>query len=228
NGAASLDLRAMDRVLEVDLLSRAARIQAGAAGPVLESGLGAHAMTLRHFPQSFEFSTLGGWIATRAAGHFATVRTHIEDFVESVRAIAPAGVWASRRLPGSGAGVSPDRVLVGSEGTLGVITEAWVRVQPPPSHRRSHGVRFASFAEGAECVRAISQSGLDPANCRLIDAREAHMTMAGDGSHALLVLGFESTDHPVDAEMERALEICAEHSGTTAERDPRSGRDAVG
>src|SRR5205807_9787949 len=153
NVAVSVDLRAMDRVLEVDQLSRAARIQAGVAGPVLESALGAHGMTLRHFPESFECSTLGGWIATRAAGHFATVRTHIEDFVESVRAITPAGSWASRRLPGSGAGVSPDRVLVGSEGILGVITEAWVRVQPPPAQRRSQGIRFQRFGDGVACVR---------------------------------------------------------------------------
>jgi alkyldihydroxyacetonephosphate synthase len=228
DGAISIDMGLFDRVLDVDAVSRAARIQAGAPGPVLEAQLKEHGLTLRHFPQSFELSTLGGWIATRAAGHFATVRTHIEDFVESVRAITPAGVWASRRLPGSGAGVSPDRMLVGSEGSLGVITEAWVRVQPPPAHRLSQGVRFASFARGAECVRAISQSGLDPANCRLIDAREAHMTMAGDGSHALLVLGFESPDHPVDGAMARALEICAEHGGTSAPRESRGERGAVG
>jgi alkyldihydroxyacetonephosphate synthase len=227
SGAVSIDLRALDRVLEVDPVSRSARIQGGATGPVLEAQLGEHGLTLRHFPQSFEFSTLGGWIATRAAGHFATVRTHIEDFVESARAITPAGVWESRRLPGSGAGVSPDRMLAGSEGTLGVIVEAWVRVQPRPAHRRSAGVRFASFTQGAECVRAISQSGLNPANCRLIDAREARMTMAGDGSHALLVLGFESTDHPVDEAMKRALQICAEHGGICTERGDRRGGDAV-
>jgi alkyldihydroxyacetonephosphate synthase len=227
NGAVSIDLRALDRVLEVDPVSRAARIQAGAAGPALESQLGEQRLTLRHFPQSFEFSTLGGWIATRAAGHFATVLTHIEDFVESVRAITPAGVWASRRLPGSGAGVSPDRMLAGSEGVLGVITEAWVRVQPRPAHRHSAGVRFGSFQSGAECVRAISQSGLNPANCRLMDAREARTTMAGDGSHALLVLGFESVDHPVDASMARALEICAEHDGDAREGGHRGSSDAV-
>jgi alkyldihydroxyacetonephosphate synthase len=227
NGAVSIDLHRLDRVLELDEVSRAARIQGGAAGPVLEAQLGEHGLTLRHFPQSFEFSTLGGWIATRAAGHFATSRTHIEDFVESARAITPAGTWASRRLPGSGAGVSPDRLLAGSEGTLGVITEAWVRVQPRPTHRRSAGVRFARFAEGAECVRAISQSGLEPANCRLIDANEARMTMAGDGTHALLVLGFESTDHEVDAAMRRALEICDEHGGTSSSPGERSRRDAV-
>ena len=227
NGAISIDLRALGRVLEVDPVSRAARIQGGAYGPALEAQLGEHGMTLRHFPQSFEFSTLGGWIATRAAGHFATVWTHIEDFVESVRAVTPAGAWSSRRLPGSGAGVSPDRMLVGSEGTLGVIVEAWVRVQPRPTHRRSAGVRFTSFLQGAECVRAISQSGLYPANCRLLDAAEAHMTMAGDGSRALLVLGFESTDHPVEEPMARALALCREHGGDAAESGERGNSAAV-
>jgi alkyldihydroxyacetonephosphate synthase len=213
NGAITIDMRALDRVLEIDDVSRAARIQAGASGPVLEAQLGERGLTLRHFPQSFEYSTLGGWIATRAAGHFATLWTHIEDLVESTRAITPVGAWASRRLPGSGAGVSPDRMLAGSEGALGVITEAWVRVQPRPHHRRSVGVRFSRFSAGAECVRALAQSGLHPSNCRLIDAQEAAMTMAGDGSHALLVLGFESTDHPVEEALRRALEICAEHGG---------------
>jgi alkyldihydroxyacetonephosphate synthase len=228
NGAVSIDLGALNRVLEVDPVSRAALIQAGASGPELERQLAKHGLTLRHFPQSFEFSTLGGWIATRAAGHFATVLTHIEDFVESTRAITPAGVWESRRLPGSGAGVSPDRMLAGSEGVLGVITQAWVRVQPRPSHRASAGVRFERFLDGVECVRALSQSGLSPANCRLIDARESRTTMAGDGSSALLVLGFESTDHPVQEAMSRALVICAEHGGVVSEgRGDRSGDDAV-
>jgi alkyldihydroxyacetonephosphate synthase len=225
-GVVAIDLRALDRVLEVDPVSRAARIQAGATGPALEAQLGEHSMTLRHFPQSFEYSTLGGWIATRAAGHFATLWTHIEDLVESVRAIAPTGEWGSRRLPGSGAGPSPDRMLAGSEGTLGVIVDAWVRVQPRPSHRRSAGVRFDSFLIGAECVRALAQSGLHPSNCRLLDPGEARLTMAGDGSHALLVLGFESTDHPVDDAMDRALAICAEHGGLAGERR-RGGRSGV-
>ena len=127
-GAVTLDIGALDRVLEVDEVSRAARIQAGTLGPSLNEQLAAHGLTLRHFPQSFEYSTLGGWIATRAGGHFATVWTHIDDLVESVRAITPVGAWESRRLPGSGAGPSPDRMLIGSEGILGVITEAWVRV----------------------------------------------------------------------------------------------------
>jgi alkyldihydroxyacetonephosphate synthase len=232
NGVISIDLGALDRVLEVDTVSRAALIQAGATGPGLEAQLAEHGLTLRHFPQSFELSTLGGWIATRAAGHFATLWTHIEDFVESVRAITPAGAWESRRLPGSGAGVSPDRLLAGSEGTLGVITQAWVRVQPRPGHRRSAGVRFPSFLAGAECVRAISQAGLHPANCRLLDAGEARVTMAGDdrskiGQQALLVLGFESADHPVEEAMRRALALCAEHGGQPSESGERAGGDPV-
>jgi len=229
NGVVSLDLRALERVLEVDPISRAARIQGGATGPRLEAQLGEHGLTLRHFPQSFEYSTLGGWIATRAAGHFATLWTHIEDMVESVRALTPAGVWESRRLPGSGAGPSPDRLMAGSEGMLGVITEAWLRVLPRPFHRRSAGVRFQRFQQAVECVRALSQTGLHPSNCRLLDAREARTTMAGDGSFALLVLGLESADHAVDGAMERALEVCREHGGEAGDSGGRDGgRDAVG
>jgi alkyldihydroxyacetonephosphate synthase len=211
--AVSLDLRRLSRVLEFDRISRAARIQAGALGPALEEQLHAHGVTLRHFPQSFQLSSLGGWIATRAGGHFATLYTHIDDLVESVRAITPRGTWESRRLPGSGAGPSPDRMLIGSEGTLGVITEAWVRVQDRPDQRASTGVRFPSFEQGAEAVRAIAQSGLYPANCRLLDAAEAQLTSGGDGEHALLVLGFESADHEVGPWMERALELAEEHGG---------------
>jgi alkyldihydroxyacetonephosphate synthase len=230
----TIDLKALDRVLEVDPVSLSARIQAGATGPGLEEQLGAHGLTLRHFPQSFQFSTLGGWIATRAGGHFATLYTHIDDLVESVRALTPAGAWESRRLPGSGAGISPDRMLIGSEGTLGLITEAWMRVRRRPVHRASAPVRFAEFMAGADAVRALSQSGLYPTNCRLIDAREAEITGAhppGDGSHALLVLGFESAEHDVERWMTAALELCADHGGTCerrgAGRGPGEG-EAVG
>ena len=160
--AVSIDLKAMDRVLEVDSTSRAALIQAGATGPRLEEQLREHGLTLRHFPQSFEYSTLGGWIATRAGGHYATLWTHIDDFVESLRALTPRGWWESRRLPGSGAGPSPDRMLIGSEGILGVITEAWMRVQDAPRFRESAAVLFDSFESGAEAVRALVAVGPPP------------------------------------------------------------------
>jgi alkyldihydroxyacetonephosphate synthase len=228
DGVVAVDLKAMDRVLEVDPVSRAARIQAGATGPRLEEQLAEHGLTLRHFPQSFQFSTLGGWIATRAGGHFATLYTHIDDLVESVRAVTPAGTWESRRLPGSGAGPSPDRLLIGSEGTLGLITEAWVRVQARPTHRASTSVRFSDFAHGADAVRAIAQAGLYPANCRLIDPAEAALTTGGDGEHALLVLGFESADHELGTWMDRALAVCREHGGEWDEPSSGSRGGATG
>src|SRR3954451_17260394 len=213
DGAVTIDMQTLDTLREVDPVSRAARIGAGASGPRLEEQLAAHGLTLRFFPQSFELSTLGGWIATRAGGHFATRLTHIDDLVESVRAVGPAGHWVSRRLPGSGAGPSPGRLLLGSEGIRGIITEAWVRIRPRPVHRAGRAVRFDSFLGGADAVRALAQSELEPANCRLIDALEAAQVGAGDGRRALLTLGFESADHPVGPWLDRALEICREHGG---------------
>ncbi|MFJ4340839.1 FAD-binding oxidoreductase [Streptomyces sp. NPDC088915] len=214
-GAVSLDLGAMDRVLEVDRTSRAALVQAGVLGPHLEDQLRPWGCTLRFFPQSFEFSTLGGWLATRAGGHFATRLTHIDDLTESLRVVTPGGVVESRRLPGSGAGPSPDRMFLGSEGSLGVITQAWVRLQDRPRWRAGASVGFADHDAGVRAVRALSQSGLDPAGCRLLDPVEAFINAASPT--AVLVLGFESADHPVHAWMERALELCRDHGGTLSE-----------
>ena len=240
DGVVSLDLGALDRVLQIDDVSRAALIQAGASGPVIEKQLRALDLTLRFYPQSFELSTLGGWIATRAGGHFATVETHIDDLVESIRAITPTGAWESRRLPGSGAGVSPDRMLLGSEGILGVVTESWVRVRPRPQANSLAAVRFGAFADGVDALRAIAQSGLRPSNCRLIDAEEARMTGAADGTAALLVLGFEGASEavvPVGELLDRALHMCAEAGGEWDDGavrrprfagDPAGGGDAVG
>jgi alkyldihydroxyacetonephosphate synthase len=212
-GVVSIDLSRLDQVLEIDRTSRAARIQAGIYGPALEDQLRPHGLTLRHFPQSFEFSTLGGWIATRSGGHYATRYTHIDDFVESLRVVTPNGTVESRRLPGSGAGPSPDRLFIGSEGILGVITEAWMRLQDRPRFRASASVWFPSFEAGVEAVRALSQSGLEPSNCRILDAGEAASSAGGDGQRPLLVLAFESGDHELDAWMARALELARDHGG---------------
>ena len=210
----SLDLRHLNRVVEIDPISRAACIEAGVFGPALEAQLRPHGLTLRHFPQSFEYSTLGGWIATRSGGHFATLYTHIDEFVESLRVVTPRGVVETRRLPGSGAGPSPDRLFIGSEGILGVITQAWMRLQDRPRFRTGGAVRFADFFSAARAVRAIAQAGLYPANCRILDPQEAQNTGAGDGTAAILMLAFESGDHQLDAWMTRALECCADHGGT--------------
>jgi alkyldihydroxyacetonephosphate synthase len=214
-GTISVDLRRLDRVLEVDRTSRTALIQAGVFGPHLEDQLKPHGLTLRHFPQSFEMSTLGGWIATRSGGHYATLFTHIDDFVESVRAITPAGLYETRRLPGSGAGPDPARLFMGSEGTLGIITQAWMRLQERPRFRASAPFEFERFEDACGAARAIAQSGLWPANCRLLDRRGALFSAAGDGTRDLLIVTFESADHGLDAWFARAVEICADFHGTS-------------
>jgi alkyldihydroxyacetonephosphate synthase len=216
-GTVSVDLRHLAGVLEVDPASRAARIAGGTLGPVLEAQLKPHGLTLRHFPQSFEWSTLGGWIATRSGGHFATLCTHIDEFVEAIRVVTPRGIVQTRRLPGSGAGPSVERLFSGSEGTLGVITEAWMRVQPRPRLRAGASVRFAGFGAAVDAAREVAQSGLYPANCRLLGHEEALLSGSGDGSHAILVLGFESADHEPGPWLARALEICAGHRGQVRE-----------
>jgi alkyldihydroxyacetonephosphate synthase len=221
--ALTIDLGRMGRVLDIDRASRAARIEAGAFGPALEAQLKPHGLTLRHFPQSFEYSTLGGWIATRSGGHFATLYTHIDDLVESLVVVTPQGRLETRRLPGSGAGPSPDRLFIGSEGILGIITEAWMRLQARPRFRAGAAVRFKDFFSAASGVRMIAQSGLFPANCRVLDAEEAFNTGAGDGSSAVMVLAFESGDHPVESWMQRALECCRDHGGIA---EGKEGADA--
>lgn len=224
-GAVSLDLSGLDQLLELDPVSRAAHIQGGIMGPALEACLRPHGLTLRHYPQSFEFSSLGGWIATRAGGHFATLYTHIDDFVESLRVVTPSGTIESRRLPGSGAGPSSDRLFIGSEGALGVITSAWMRVQQRPRFRAQATVGFQgdgddgntrSFLQGARALRAVVQAGLFPANCRLLDPMEALLNQASGsgGGESLLLLGFESADHPLHARMQRAVELARDHGGS--------------
>ena len=122
-------------------------------------------------------------------------------------------------------------MLIGSEGILGAIAEAWVRVRPRPEFKASAGVEFDDFLAAAGAVREIAQSGLDPSNCRLLDAAEAELTGAGDGSANLLILGFESAHHPVDAPLETAVEIAAEprrHPRQPVDGPDRNDRAEIG
>jgi alkyldihydroxyacetonephosphate synthase len=209
----TVDMTRMNRVLHIDPVSQAALIEAGTRGPELEEQLKSSGLTLRFFPQSFAYSTLGGWIATRAGGHFATLSTHIDDLVEGLQAVTPRGMVESRRFPASGAGPAPERLWLGSEGTLGIITQAWLRLRPRPAYRAATTVRFQDYFRAAEAVRAISQAGLYPANCRLLDPLEVLTNMVGDGKQAVLFLAFESAHHPLGAWLQRALELCADYSG---------------
>ena len=213
-GVISLDMKNLNTIIDIDKDSRTALIQGGILGPDLESKLKEHDLTLRHYPQSFEFSTLGGWIATRSGGHYATLYTHIDDFVESLKMITPSGSYETRRLPGSGAGPSPDRFAIGSEGIMGIITEASMRLQDRPTFRSSCTVEFDEYQNALSALRYISQAGLFPANCRLLDSNEALFNGAGDGTKHLLILAFESADHDKSYFLDRALEISKDFQGS--------------
>ncbi|MGN6868441.1 MAG: FAD-binding oxidoreductase [Solirubrobacteraceae bacterium] len=226
SGTLSLDLKLLDKVISVDQDSRAAHIEGGIYGPALEARLKTHGLTLRHFPQSFQYSTLGGWIATRSGGHYATLYTHIDEFVEGLRVATPAGVFETRRLPGSGAGPSPERLYCGSEGVLGIITSAWMRLQERPSSRAKMAFVYGRLSEAAAAARDLAQSGLFPTNCRLLDPQEAELSGVGDGTETVLIVAFESADHDVTPWMIRAEEIARSHGGIKSEAgdDPRPER----
>jgi len=209
----TLDLGALTGVREVDSTSRLARIAAGTLGPVLEDELGTHGLTLRHYPQSFEFSTLGGWLATRAGGHYATGPTRIDELAHSLTMITPRGALETHRHPGSGAGPEPARLVLGSEGALGVITEAWMRVVPRPRWRATANVAFEDFDAGVAAARALAQSGLYPSNARLLDANEARLHRVRFDGTSVLLIGFESADHPLGPWLARAVELARDHGG---------------
>jgi len=217
-GVITVDLRRLDRIIRVDARSRLAEVEAGIFGPALEDGLKPTGLTLRHYPQSFEFSTVGGWIATRASGHFATGPTRIDPLVAGARLMTARGVIDTSEIGLSGAGPSAVGLILGSEGALGVITRAWLRVRPVPTQRAATVVHFADEGSGIEAVRAIGQSGLEPAGCRLVSPMEAALTGLGDGRAAELLLGFESHDRPVDRDLDRAVEICGGFRGQAASR----------
>ena len=226
-GVITLDLRRLDRIVRIDPRSRLAEVEAGIFGPALEDGLKPSGLTLRHYPQSFEFSTVGGWIATRGSGHFASGATRIDPMVAGARLMTARGVLDTSELGLSGAGPLAVGPILGSEGALGVITRAWLRLRPVPTHRASAVVHFADEAGAVDAVRAIGQSGLEPANCRLFSPLEAALTGLGDGRAAELLLGVESHDRPVDRDLERVIEIAAGLGGLAASRPTHAQRGAT-
>jgi alkyldihydroxyacetonephosphate synthase len=223
----AVDLTNLNKVLDIDLTSRSALIQGGALGPILENQLKDHGLTLRHFPQSFECSSLGGWLATRSGGHFATLYTHIDDLVESIAVITPSGYSRSFRLPGSGAGPSFDRLWLGSEGAFGIITEAWMRIFNRPKFRASLEAYFSDFNQAINASREIAQSGLYPSNARLLDPVEALVNGLGDGMKSVLLIGFESHDHELNIWLNRAREIVESHKAELKAFEVKSDSEKI-
>jgi alkyldihydroxyacetonephosphate synthase len=176
--AVSLDMRRMRRVLAVDAESCTARIEAGAFGPDLEEQLNAHGLTLGHFPDSFLHSTLGGWIATRSAGMQSDKYGKIEDMVIALRMVTPVGVLATRTVPKSSNGIDVNHMCIGSEGTLGVITEATMRVHPRPAARRTLGYLFPDFEAGIEAMHECVRKECVPSMLRLSDPDKTALSLA--------------------------------------------------
>jgi alkyldihydroxyacetonephosphate synthase len=177
-GAVALDLGRLERLVDVDRASLTATLEAGLRGPEAERKLGEQGVTLGHYPQSFEYSTVGGWVATRSAGQASSGYGRIDDIVEGVRLLAPAGEVRGRALPASAAGPDLRELIVGSEGVLGVICEATMRVRPVPQVRRYEGWSFGSFAEGREAFRVMEQADAAPDVARLSDEEETRIAIA--------------------------------------------------
>jgi alkyldihydroxyacetonephosphate synthase len=237
--AISLDLRRLDGTVEVDRTSLTARLDAGLFGPEAERRLGAEGVTLGHFPQSFEYSTVGGWVATRSAGQASTGYGRIDELVEGVRCITPAGELGTHALPASAAGPSVRELIVGSEGVLGVICEATVRVRPAPAARRYEGWSFRSFAEGCEAFRVMEQADGAADVCRLSDEDETRLSMAmvstgsrserlrrrylrlrGHEGGCIAIIGFEGDEEDVERRRRHTSALLRGGGGISLGRPP--------
>ncbi|MGQ9573325.1 MAG: FAD-binding oxidoreductase [Dehalococcoidia bacterium] len=238
----TLDLGRMNRLLRLDPLSATATLEAGILGPSLEAQLNAHRFTLGHFPQSFEHSSLGGWIATRSAGQNSTLYGKIEHRLESLRMVFPGGIVTTPAVPAAAAGPDLSQIIAGSEGVLGVITQATVRLAPLPTHSDYRGYLFPAFQAGVEAIRDLMQSGLKPAIARLSDEpeTEANLTMRApprglraaaerlylalrkarlEGA-SLMIVGFEGSEDQVRSDWRRAQHILRRHQGVPLGRSP--------
>jgi alkyldihydroxyacetonephosphate synthase len=184
-GVITLDTTRMHQLVDFNPDDRLATFQSGVYGPMLEAMLQARGFTLGHFPQSFEFSTLGGWIAARSAGQFSDRYGKAEDFLVGARVATPQGTWSTAPLPASAAGPDLDQLIAGSEGGLGVITQATVQVHPEPAHEQTIMALFRSFEDGLTAARALRQAdGLPLAMIRLSDADETRFLLRFRGSDA--------------------------------------------
>jgi alkyldihydroxyacetonephosphate synthase len=235
----ALDMGRMGRVLELDRQSRIVTVQAGIRAVALERALARDGFTLGHFPQSYEYVSLGGCAATRSAGQASSGYGRIEQLVLGLRFTSPAGAFDLAPVPASAAGPELRRLLVGSEGTLGVIDELALRVRPAPRERVYEGVFFTDFAAGVEALRALAQQRACPDVARLSDEAETRMSLAlagvggvkgrlgrtylglrGYSGGCLAILGFEGEADEVSARRKRALELARRGGGLAVGRSP--------
>jgi len=239
-GVVALDMKRMGEVLELDGESRTVIVQAGARAPALERYLAARGLTLGHFPQSFEYVSLGGCAATRSAGQASGGYGAIERMVLGLRFAAPRGDIDLPAVPASAAGPALRQLLVGSEGTLGVISELALRVRPAPRERSYEGVFFEDFAAGVDGLRALAQQQAAPEVARLSDEQETRMSLAlagpggvkgrlgraylglrgYRGGGCLAILGFEGAPAELAGRRKRALSLMRQGGGLAVGSTP--------
>ncbi|MGZ4472611.1 MAG: FAD-binding oxidoreductase [Nocardioidaceae bacterium] len=225
-GVVALDLARLKRLVAVDAESGTAVLEAGLLGPEAEALLGEHGLTLGHFPQSFEYASIGGFAATRSSGQASAGYGRFDALVVGLRVATPVGDLDLGTAPATAAGPDLRELVLGSEGAFGVITEVTVRVRPVPEQRVYETWRFGSFAEGTAAMRALARAGCTPAVLRLSDENETGLNLARptevggpNAGGCLLVAGFEGTPARVAAHRAEAAEVLTGRGGSAEGED---------
>jgi alkyldihydroxyacetonephosphate synthase len=219
-GVLALDMRRLDALIDLDEESRLATLAPGLRGPQAEALLGERGYTLGHFPQSFQYASLGGFAAARSSGQASVGYGRFDDLVMALRAATPVGTLALGRAPRSAAGPDLRQLLLGSEGALGVITALTLQIRPSPAVRRYEGWRFASFRDGTAALRALAQDGPRPTVLRLSDEAETAVGLADPdalrrgASGALAIVGYEGSEDDVAARSAAGATALASHGAT--------------
>ncbi len=250
-GVLTLDTMHLNRIRRLNPATRTATVEAGLYGPELERRLQAAGFTLGHFPQSFHFSTLGGWIAARSAGQFSDRYGKAEDFLAHATVVSPTGTWSTSSAPASAAGPDLNAIVAGSEGAMGVITQATVHIHPTPPVEKTYMILFRHVAEGVHAVRQLRQDEQLPLSMlRLSDAEETRFLMrlrSGTSSlgarlykavlglrgytdrPALLLVGLTGAPGAVRRGTRRMLRLCRQAGGAFVgpRSDWRSGHYAM-
>ncbi|MFF1285633.1 FAD-binding oxidoreductase [Streptomyces sp. NPDC058299] len=226
----ALDLRRLNRLLDLDPVSRTAVLQPGLRGPEAEALLAGQGFTLGHFPQSFEWATIGGFAAARSSGQASAGYGRFDEMVLGLTLATPEGTIETGRAPRSAAGPDLRQLILGSEGAFGVITSVTVRIRPLPQTRVYEGWRFRSFQEGATALRRLAQDGPRPTVLRLSDETETLIGLAqpdaigaGPGrsdAGCLAITGYEGTAEDTAWRRERAAAVLTDCGGTPAGTEP--------
>ncbi|WP_460370746.1 FAD-binding oxidoreductase, partial [Actinocorallia lasiicapitis] len=222
----ALDLRRLDALVEVDEESRTARLQVGLRGPRVEELLGEHGYTLGHFPQSFEWASVGGFAAARSSGQSSAGYGRFDELVVAMTVATPTGTITVGRAQKSAAGPDLRQLFLGSEGAFGVITEVTVRIRPVPAAKVYEGWKFADFATGSAALRKLIQDGPVPTVLRLSDETEtlvglARASSVGEGgSGCLAIVGFEGEPEEVADRRAKVAELLAAAGGEPLGTEP--------